>query len=296
MSDDAGARGIAVGDLLRSARDRLNGLVAEPRLEAELLLAHVTGWRRSTVMAFPEREVTSDVTRRYRSLIGRRGRGEPYALIVGQREFHGLMLEVTADTLVPRPETELLVEHALAALPQDRPGTVLDLGTGTGAIALAIKHRRPDADVSAVDVSEAALAVARRNAAALGLQVDFVRSHWFDALSDTRYDVVVSNPPYVCADDPALTSALRFEPRLALAAGVDGLAAIREIVGTASPHLWPHSLLLIEHGSVQRAGVAEVAAEAGLVVDGVHRDLAGHDRVTALRGARRAAAVPDRHA
>ncbi len=282
-SEDTGARGSVVGDLLRSARSRLSGIVDHPGLEAELLLAHVTGWQRSTVMAFPEREVTSEVSQHYRALIERRGRGEPYALLVGRREFHGLLLEVTADTLVPRPETELLVELAVAALPEDRPGAVLDLGTGTGAIALAIRHLRPHASVSAVDVSEAALKVARRNAATLGLTVHFVHSHWFDALTDTRYDVIVSNPPYVCADDPALTSTLRFEPRLALAAGADGLAAIREIVRAASPHLWPHSMLLIEHGSAQRAEVAAVAVEAGLVVAGVHQDLAGHDRVTALR-------------
>lgn len=272
----------ALGELLGRGTRQLRAAGIGERLDAELLLAHVTGWPRSIVMAFPEREVAVEAAQRYLTLIARRAAGEPFALITGRREFYGLQLEVTADTLVPRPETELLVDLVLAALPRDRRVSVLDLGTGSGAIALAVRHTRPAADVTAVDVSDAALAVARRNADALELPVQFVLSDWFSALGDTRYDVICSNPPYVNATDAALDAALRYEPRLALAAGPDGLDAIRHIFAAAPAHMWPHSTLFVEHGSTQRQHVARLAAESGLHVKAVHQDLAGHDRVSVL--------------
>jgi release factor glutamine methyltransferase len=271
-----------LGTLLTWGTQRLRATGHGERLDAQLLLAHVTGWPRSTVMAFPEREVAADAAQRYLALIARRATGEPFALITGRREFYGLPLRVTAATLVPRPETEMLVDLALAALPADRPVSVLDLGTGSGAIALAIRQHRPLAAVTAVDESHEALAVARHNAEALSLPVRFVQSHWFAELGDARYDAICSNPPYVHASDPALDLQLRFEPRQALVAGPEGLDAIRQIFAAAPAHMWPHSRLLIEHGSTQRDGVARLAADAGLQVSAVHKDLAGHDRVSVL--------------
>ncbi len=279
---DPARSGGTVGALLAQGRQQLQAAGNGERLDADLLLVHATGWPRSTILAFPEREVAAAAARQYLNLIARRAAGEPFALITGRREFYGLPLAVTPDTLVPRPETELLVDLALAALPADRRTRVLDLGTGSGAIALAIRHARPLADVTAVDVSNEALAVAIRNAEALTLPVRFLHSRWFATLGDARYDVICSNPPYVHGDDPALDQQLRFEPRQALAAGPEGLDAIREIFAQAPAHMWPHSLLLIEHGSTQREDVANLAAEAGLRADAVHPDLAGHDRVTVL--------------
>ena len=187
---------------------------------------------------------------------------------------------MTPDVLVPRPETELVVERVLAALGDGRRPAVLDLGTGSGAIALSVAHERPDAAVTATDVSAAALAVAKRNAARLGLQnLRFIEGSWFDPLAGSRFDVIASNPPYVAAGDPAL-AALAHEPRAALVAGTDGLAAIEALVAAAPDHLEPGGWLIVEHGAAHGAAARALFSAAGLAAVATRPDLAGHERVT----------------
>jgi len=250
-------------------------------LDAELLLAATAGVPRSAVIAFPERAVSADVAARYRALVARRAAGEPVAYLLGRKEFYSLDLEVTPDVLIPRPETELLVEHALARLPAGERRAVLDLGTGSGAIALAIKHARPAADVTAADASDAALEVAARNAARLGLAVRFVRSDWFAALAGERFDLIACNPPYVRSDDPALEE-LKFEPRAALDGGGDGLAAFRAVLARAREHLAPEGLLLFEHGHDQRGALVALAAAHGFEPAALAADYARQPRVAVL--------------
>jgi release factor glutamine methyltransferase len=212
-------------------------------------------------------------------LLARRARGEPIAYLVGTKGFWSLELEVTSGVLIPRPETELVVELALARLGDtDR---VLDLGTGSGAIALAIAKERPRCRVTASDVSATALDIARHNAARLSLDARFIESDWFSAI-EGRFDVIVCNPPYVAADDPHL-GALVYEPRGALVAGHDGLGALRRVIADAPQHLVESGALIVEHGSTQGTAVRELFARAGFVAIATHRDLAGHERVTAGR-------------
>lgn len=251
----------------------------EPR-EARLLLARATGFSEASVLAHPERELPGEAEARFRDYAARRARGEPIAYILGEKEFYGLALAVNPAVLIPRPETELLVELALACA----PASVLDLGTGSGAIALVLKRQLPHARVVAVEASAAALAVARRNAAALALEVDFRHGRWYDAVTGERFDVIVSNPPYVAEDDPHLAQGdLRFEPRGALAAGLDGLDAIRKIALGAAAHLTPGGRLLLEQGLGQDAAVRRLLEEAGLEGVTTWPDLAGIARVTGGR-------------
>jgi release factor glutamine methyltransferase len=297
---------VSVGRLIAAAVRALTGVSDSPLLDAQLLLAFVTGWPRSTLIAFPERPVRLPLAEELDRLLDRRLRGEPLAYLVRSQEFYSLPLRVTPAVLVPRPETELLVDAALALLPRGEPRTVLDVGTGSGAIALAIKHERPQARVTALDVSPAALLVARANAERLRLDVRFLESRWFDALqscltpqvsdtagepsedwcqtpvvSDTNFDVIVCNPPYVAADDRAF-AALRYEPRLALDGGSDGLDALRAVLAGAPPHLAANGRLLLEHGHDQRAALVELAAAAGWRAAAQHDDLAGRARVLEL--------------
>lgn len=217
------------------------------RLEAEALLAHVLGVSRAWFFAHADDVPGADALARFEAVVKRRAAGEPVAYIVGRRDFWSLSLEVTPATLIPRPETERLVELALERLPPG--GRLLDLGTGSGAIALAIAKERPDATVHAVDASGAALEVARRNARNLGLNVTFHHGDWFAPVAGERFDVVVSNPPYIEEGDEHLSRGdLRFEPRSALASGADGLDDIRRIVGDARVHLSQQGWLLFEHG------------------------------------------------
>jgi release factor glutamine methyltransferase len=276
------ARRWTLGELLHQGADRLVATGQGARLDAELLLAEFARCARSTVIAFPERSVTGDVAVRYLAAIERRALGVPLAQITGRREFHSLELLVNEHTLVPRPETELLVEQALASLAQAGGRSVLDLGTGCGAIAIAIRHASPAAEVTAVDVSRAALEVARANARRLGAQIRFVESDWFSALPGERFDLIVANPPYVASVDPLLAGPLRYEPRIALAAGPDGLDAIRDILRAAPAHMRAGARLLIEHGSTQRNAVARLAAQTGFALLASHRDLVGRDRVVVL--------------
>jgi release factor glutamine methyltransferase len=210
----------------------------------------------------------------------------PLAYLVGEREFHGLMLRVTPDVLVPRPDTETLVDWALELLGSDLAGKaqpqVLDLGTGSGAIALAVKHRCPRAQVTAVDSSQGALAVARANAARLGLAVDFLAGDWWSGLDARRFHLVLSNPPYIDADDPHL-GALKHEPRLALSPGADGLAAIERIAAGAAAHLHQAGWLLLEHGHRQHEATTALLTRHGLRCVSTRTDLAGNPRCTGGR-------------
>ncbi len=229
-------------------------------------------------MAYPERGVPAEAEQRFLDFAERRRRGEPVAYILGRQEFYGLPFAVNPAVLIPRPETELLVELAL----QHDFSSVLDLGTGSGAIALAIKKHRPAARVVAVEASAAALEVAKRNGVALGLEVDWRHGRWFAGLEGERFDLIVSNPPYVAAGDPHL-AALRYEPTSALVSGPDGLDAIREIVSAAPPHLVKGGWLFLEHGIGQDAAVRRLLEDAGLQDARTWPDLAGIPRVSGAR-------------
>jgi release factor glutamine methyltransferase len=245
--------------------------------EARLLLARATGFSEASVLAHPERELPVEVESAFLDSCARRARGEPIAYILGEKEFYGLPLAVNAAVLIPRPETELLVERALAL----RPASVLDLGTGSGAVALAIKRHLASARVVAVERSAAALGVAQRNALKLGLEVEFHHGLWFAPVAGERFDLVVSNPPYVAAGDPHLSQGdLRFEPQAALVPGAEGLEALRDIARGAPAHLNPGGWLLVEHGLGQDAAVRALLREAGLDEINTWPDLAGIARVT----------------
>ncbi|QDE40758.1 peptide chain release factor N(5)-glutamine methyltransferase [Luteibacter pinisoli] len=261
---------------------RTAGHALGDRLEAELLLAHALGVNRAWFFAHAEDVLPAGDALRFQELVGRRAKGEPVAYITGRRDFWSLPLEVTPATLIPRPETELLVELALAHLPEG--GRLLDLGTGSGAIALAIAKERPDATVHAVDASEAALRVAQRNARTLGLPVTFHHGDWFTPVSGERYDVIVSNPPYIEESDEHLGQGdLRFEPRSALASGVDGLDDIRRIIDAAPAHLTEGGWLLFEHGWNQGAP-SRALFDTSVWSDPVTTvDLEERDRVTGAR-------------
>ena len=256
----------------------VSGLVP---FEAKLLLAHVLGRDRAWLAAHADEAVNAEQAKTFDALARRRRDGEPVAYLIGRREFYGLDLEITPDVLIPRPETELLVELAVARLPADRETRVLDLGTGSGAVALAIAAARRKARIVGTDVSTLALALAKRNAARLGIgNVSFVESDWFDALPHERFDLIAGNPPYVASGDPHLTEGdLRHEPQQALTSGGDGLNAIRAIVAAAPAHLASGGWLLLEHGHDQADTVGELFGDAGFAEVGAARDLAGILRV-----------------
>lgn len=269
---------------IRDAASRLPG--EEARLEAELLLAHALQRPRSWFYAHAGDVLDAHGQQAFEALLRRRDHGEPVAQIVGHRGFWSLDLAVTADTLIPRPETELLVELALEHLPAEQMGQVLDLGTGTGAIALAIASERPLVDVTAVDVSQAALDVAADNAQDNGLPLRLLLGSWFAPVAGEVFRMIVSNPPYIAEGDPHLLQGdLRFEPRSALSSGPDGLDAIRVIVAGAPAHLLPEGWLLVEHGHDQGMAVRTLFAAAGFQRVTTARDLEGRERVTLGRHA-----------
>lgn len=246
--------------------------------EARLLLAAASGFSEASLFAHPERSLPEEIETRFRGYLERRARGEPVAYILGRKEFYGLELAVSPAVLIPRPETELLVDLALA-----RPFTsVVDLGTGSGAIALAIKRHRTQAQVVGVDASAAALVMARRNAAALALEVEWLHGQWLTPLAARRFDLILANPPYVADGDPHLRD-LRFEPAGALVAGPDGLGALREIVAAAPGHLNPGGWLLLEHGMGQHEAVQALFQAQGLEAVATWPDLAGIPRVTGAK-------------
>lgn len=251
--------------------------------EAKMLMAHVMHRNRAWLAAHDDEPMTATEMKNFDALARRRREGEPVAYLVGRREFYGLDLEVTRDVLIPRPETELLVELALVRIDANAHSEVLDLGSGSGAIALAIANERPSCSVLGVDISQAALEIARRNAARLKVaNATFVESDWFSAVPKKRYDAIVANPPYVASIDPHLREGdVRFEPAQALAAGVDGLSAIRAIIADAGNYLAPAAWLLIEHGYDQADAVQSLLREAGFGDVQSRRDLAGIPR-TAL--------------
>lgn len=250
-----------------------------PKLDAEVLLGFVLGQSRTYLYTWPERELSATQQSLLEELVARRASGTPVAYLVGEREFWSLPLQVNEHTLIPRPETELLVEQALARLP--RSGRALDLGTGTGAIALALVSERPDAEIWAVDASREALKVARANVERLGLPVQLVHSDWFAQVSGQRFHLIVSNPPYIAEADPHLGQGdVRFEPLTALASGRDGLTDIRQIVARAPAHLHPGGWLLFEHGYDQGAPVRELLTQAGFSGVETVQDYGGNDRVT----------------
>jgi len=231
-------------------------------LENRILLCHALSLTRVGLITQSERTVTVDEAAALNGLVARRQHGEPIAYIVGRREFFGLDFAVNDAVLIPRPDTELIVELAIDRLPQR--GRALDMGTGSGAIAVALAHTRPDASVTALDVSPAALDVARANAASNGATVRFLHSDWFAALGEERFDLVASNPPYIAAGDVHLAQGdLRFEPVGALTDHADGLSALRSIIAGAANHLNNEAWLLLEHGYDQAAAVRALLVEAG---------------------------------
>lgn len=267
----------SIAAALQSARE--SGI---DRLDAQRLLAAVLTRPRSWLLAHEDEALDPVAAGRYGTLLARRSAGEPLAYVLGEKEFFGLSLEVTPDVLIPRADTETLVEWALELLPGDVETAVADLGTGSGAIALALAAQRPAARVTAVDASPAALAVAERNARRLGLAVEWRLSDWFSAIAGRRFPLIVSNPPYVAEGDAHL-AALSHEPQRALTSGPDGLTAIRHIVASAAGFLTAGGWLLIEHGFDQADAVRALLGAAGFEGVATRRDLGGQPRCTGGR-------------
>lgn len=268
-------------ELLNDAGRQLQAVSESARLDAELLLARALDRPRSHLVAWPERHPDPEQEAAFEALLARRRHGEPMAYILGEREFWSLDLLVSPATLVPRPDTEILVETALEKIPGSGPCQVLDLGTGTGAIALALKKERPLADVAASDASAESLKIAQRNADRLGMVIEFRQGDWWQPFGGRKFNVVVSNPPYIAADDPHLqTGDVRFEPRGALVSGDDGLDDLRKIIGGARDMLAPGGWVLVEHGYRQADAVAGLFASAGFTAISCREDFSGNPRVT----------------
>lgn len=265
-------------DLIQWAVDTIRG--DSPRLDAELLLAEVTGLGRTSFRAWPEREVAAEHATRFRHLVHKRADGSPIAHLLGQQEFWSLPLKVNPSTLIPRPDTECLVEAALA-LPVPADARVLDLGTGTGAIALALASERPEWRVSACDSVRGAVALATENAAALSLAVTVYLSDWFASLPEGQFELIVSNPPYIAEQDRHLSLGdVRFEPRSALVSGPDGLDDIRQIITSSPRWLARHGWLLLEHGYDQGEPVRQLMTDAGFLSVTTGQDYGQRDRYT----------------
>jgi release factor glutamine methyltransferase len=247
-----------------------------------VLLCHVLGKNAAYLAAHAERALTPEQTRAYQAGTARRGAGEPVAYITGRREFYGHELRVTPAVLIPRPETELLVDLALARIPASGEWHVLDLGTGSGCIALSIAHARSRSRVTAIDSAPDALAIARENAQALDIEnVAFAEGNWFAPVAGQRFELIVSNPPYVAAHDLHLAQGdLRYEPRAALIGGSDGLDAVRTIVAGAPAHLGPRGALLLEHGYDQGAACRALLEGAGFHAVRTWHDFGGQERVS----------------
>lgn len=267
-----------VAAALAAARTKL------PASEARLLLGHVLGQSAAWMLAHDDEMLEEDMLLVFASLVARRAGGEPVAYLVGYREFFGREFVVSPAVLIPRPETELLVEVALAGMAASESSRILDLGTGSGCIAITLALESCSAKVSAIDSSEAALTLARHNAELLGGHVDFLLSDWFGSLGGERFDAIVANPPYIAASDRHLAEGdLRCEPLAALSGGADGLEALRHIIAAAPEHLTPAGAIWLEHGYDQADAVRELLAAAGLTGIEQHRDLAGIARVSGAR-------------
>jgi release factor glutamine methyltransferase len=274
-----------IRDVLFDAEQQLASQQDHPRLEAEVLLAHVLHRPRSYLHTWPQAIVSLDQAAHYERLVERRCDGEPLAYITGHREFWSLDFLVDHNVLIPRPETELLVELALQRIPRDAAWCIADLGTGSGALALTLVRERPRCHIIATDHSAEAISLARRNMARLGVHnVNFHQGGWLDPFSAHRFQLIVSNPPYVRDDDPHLRRGdVRFEPPEALRAGTEGLDAIHEITRLARDFLLPDGWLLLEHGFDQGSQVSELLASLGYYEVSVYRDLQGLERVCAAR-------------
>jgi release factor glutamine methyltransferase len=256
----------------------------EARRDAQVLLGFALGVSRAGLIARADQVADPEAAAKFQSLVALRANGHPVAYLVGAKEFCGLLLRVTPDVLIPRPETEELVEAALERLPEGETCKVVDLGTGSGCIAIAIARERPAAQVTAVDTSSPALALARENAAAHDVEVEFLQSDWFSELGGRRFDLVVANPPYVAGDDAHLQQGdLRFEPRAALAAGADGLVDLRRIAGAAPKYLHPGGWLLLEHGYDQAGACRDLLHDAGFAELVFLADIAGLPRIAGGR-------------
>lgn len=271
-----------IAELLGKASEQLAPVSDSPRLDAEVLLCHVLQKNRSHLLAWPDKVLEKDQLTAFEKLLAKRIAGTPIAHLTGSREFWSLPFKVTADTLIPRPETELLVEQVLSTYPADTAISLLDLGTGTGAIALAIASERPNWRIIATDISSAALDVARENARQLGINnVEFRQGNWLDCVQDECFDIIVSNPPYIPREDQHLRQGdVRFEPQSALASGEDGLDDIRIIVRDSLDHLTPGGRLLIEHGYDQQQKMLEIFTFFGLQNIIQQQDMANNPRTT----------------
>ncbi len=266
---------MTLGEALTVARGKID------RLDARLLLEYATGCTHTDLLARPETPVIAPAWAQYLAWVERRAAGEPLAYLVGEAEFRGRVFQVSPDVLIPRPETEVLIELALARMQGLERPRIVDLGTGSGIVAISLALECPQAEVLAVDLSPAALAVARTNAGRLGARVDFRAGSWFAPLAGERFDLIVSNPPYVAAGDPHLAlNGLPFEPQMALTDGADGLACIRAIVADAASCLKPAGHLLFEHGYDQGEASRNLLTAAGFQAAFTHPDLAGIDRVS----------------
>jgi release factor glutamine methyltransferase len=268
--------------ILRTTIQQLDFISDTARLEAEILLAHLLKITRAQLLVRGEQTLSAEQQVIFQQLLSRRLAGEPIAYIIGQREFWSLPFAVTSDTLIPRPETELLVELALQKFPEQENIRVADLGTGSGAIALALAHERPRWQITATDNSTAALAIAKRNAVELRINnVQFNSGDWCQALAMQQFHLIISNPPYIKVGDPHLTQGnVRFEPDSALVSGDDGLQDLRQIIAEAPAHLLAGGWLLLEHGYEQAAAVRVLLLAQGYQEVISVRDLAGQERVT----------------
>lgn len=266
---------------LRETAEALRASSPTPRLDAEVLAMHVSGLTRTQLVTRGDRALPATQDAHLAALVERRQRGEPVAYLTGEREFWSMTLKVSPATLIPRPETERLVERALVRIAPDVETRAIDVGTGSGAIALALAVERPRARIVAIDLSAPALAVASENARRLGLAVAFCQADWLAAIAPASADAIVSNPPYVRNDDPHLHQGdVRFEPQTALRGGPDGLDPIRRLAGAARSVLRPGGWLLLEHGYDQGAAVAAILRSCGYTEVRTYADDAGRDRVT----------------
>jgi release factor glutamine methyltransferase len=269
-----------IAETVKSAAQRLDAHSESPRLDAEILLSTILGLPRAALIARADELLHSDQQRAYAELIRQRAGGTPVAYLTGSREFWSLPLRVSPAVLIPRPETETLLEHALGLLPRDEACVVLDLGTGSGAIALGMAHERPRWEITAVDLSPAALEIARYNAQALHLsRVQWRLGSWFEAVPGERFHLIAANPPYVSATDPALKS-LSAEPVMALSPGPTGLEALTAIIAQAPEHLHPQGWLVLEHGLTQAREVAQLLERQGFTSIRTFPDFSGRPRVT----------------
>ncbi len=282
MHSDPNTSELTIDGLLRNCTMELKESSTSARLDVELLLGHVLRKTRVELISAGKDFVTPARAAVFTNLVHKRREGMPVAQLVGSREFWSLDLAVTADTLIPRPETEILVECALTHIPADQPADFLDLGTGSGAIAIAVASERPNIHITATDVSDQALAIARYNAAGLRLnQIEFLLGSWFKPVEGRKFSTIVANPPYVSEMEYIVHHfELQHEPTLALKGGEDGLDCIRAIISAAPKHLFKDGWLAIEHGYRQVAAVEILMREAGFKSIFSYSDLQGHGRVT----------------